>query len=70
MMEIPRITPEEVRRRMDGGEKVHFLDARGEDAWAGSDQKLPGAQRVPAQNAERYVDNTFSGNAMLVAYCT
>jgi len=34
------------------GEEIVFIDTRNEIAWAESDQKLPGAKRIPADEIE------------------
>jgi len=68
-MQDLRIAPEEVKRRVDQGEKVVFVDARGEEDWQNSDVKAPGAMRVPADEADRHVDH-LPGDALIVTYCT
>jgi rhodanese-related sulfurtransferase len=68
-MENIRITAEEVSRRIDNGEKVFFADSRGQDSWENSDIKLPGALRVPADEAANYASE-FPGDALIVTYCT
>jgi rhodanese-related sulfurtransferase len=68
-MDAPRIEPREVRRRLDAGEKVIFLDARNEEDYQKAKERLPGAMRVPSEDAELYA-NDLPGNALIVSYCT
>lgn len=68
-MKAPRITPDDVRRRLAIGEKVVFVDARSEDSYRASEVQLSGALRVPPDDAELYV-NELPGNALTVSYCT
>lgn len=68
-MDNMRITAEEVSRRIDAGEKVFFVDSRGPDSWDAADVKLPGALRVPADEAGRHA-NEFPGDSLIVTYCT
>ena len=68
-IEVTRITPEEVKTRMDRGEPFAFLDDRNPTAWSGSSVKLPGAIRVPADEAEKHLAEIPRDRA-IVAYCT
>jgi len=65
-----RITAEEVSRRMDEGEKVFFVDSRGQQSWNESDEMLPGAVRIPVEMAEQRADTNLPGDALIVTYCT
>jgi hypothetical protein len=67
MITIPRIAPDEVRRRMAAGERVVFVDARNPTAWAGSDVQLPGAIRVPSDRVDENAARIPRG-ALIVAY--
>lgn len=68
-MQAPRITVEQIRRELDAGEKIIFVDARSEDSYRDSHEQLPGAMRVPPDDAELYA-NELPGNAITVCYCT
>jgi len=35
-MDVPRVTVEEVKARLDRGEPIAFIDARGSEAWSKS----------------------------------
>ena len=69
MIEVTRVTPEEVKARMDRGEEFIFVDARNEQAWSESDVKLPGAIRIPADEAGKRVDD-LPGDRTIITYCT
>ncbi|HZZ83392.1 MAG TPA: hypothetical protein VFE30_02555 [Anaeromyxobacteraceae bacterium] len=68
-MEIPRITPQQVRTRQDRGEEVVFLDARSAAAWSHATDRAPGAIRVPPDQTDAHVPVIPKGKT-LVAYCT
>ncbi|HET9793108.1 MAG TPA: rhodanese-like domain-containing protein [Thermoanaerobaculia bacterium] len=68
-IEVTRVTPEEIKTRMDRGEPIAFIDARNPRAWADSDVKLPGAIRVPADDVEKHLPEIPRDRA-IVAYCT
>jgi hypothetical protein len=52
MADAPRITVEELKRRMDAGEDFTVIDVRNPQAWAESDTMLPKAIRVPIDKLE------------------
>lgn len=68
-MEVTRVTVDEVKARMDRGEPVLFVDTRNPTAWNGSDVKLPGALRVPADEVEHHLKEIPHGRA-IITYCT
>jgi hypothetical protein len=41
LMEPLRITKEEVKRRLDAGEHIVFLDTRSEEAWSKAELQIP-----------------------------
>ncbi len=47
MPEAPRISAEELKRRIDSGEDFTIIDVRNPAAWAQSDTMMPGAIRTP-----------------------
>ena len=69
MVYAPRITVEELKRRMDEGQDFTVLDVRNPQAWAESDIKLPEAMRLSPATLE---ENLFRipKNKPTVAYCT
>ncbi len=69
MVKVTRITADEVKARMDRGEKFTFIDARNPEAWAESDVKLPGALRIPADDVEKFVGD-LPDDRTIITYCT
>jgi len=69
MTEVTRVTPDEVKQRMDRGEPIAFIDARNPTAWGESNVELPGAIRVPADDVEAHLAEIPHDRA-IVAYCT
>ena len=69
MAEAPRITVEELKRRMDAGEDFTVIDLRNPQAWAESDTMLPEAIRVPLGKLEENLPR-IPKNKPIVAYCT
>ena len=63
------LTVDDVKRLLDRGEKVAFLDARNPIAWDASKVKVPGAIRVPLDEASEHVA-TLPRDQLLIAYCT
>ncbi|HET6645618.1 MAG TPA: rhodanese-like domain-containing protein [Fimbriimonadales bacterium] len=63
-----RITMEELQQRLDSGEIVQFIDCRNDTDWSASDEKIPGAIRVRADDAANYAHSLPEG--LIVAYCT
>jgi len=68
-MEATRITVDEVKERMDRGEQFTFVDTRNPIAWSESDQKLPNAIRIPANELEQHLDEIPKDRAV-ITYCT
>jgi len=69
MSDSMRITPEELRNRMNAGEQFTFVDVRNPQAWSGSPQKLPGAIRVPTDRLGEDLD-LIPKDKPIVTYCT
>ena len=69
MADAPRITVDELKRRMDAEEDFTILDSRNPQAWAESDGMVPGAIRVPA---DEWKENLWRipKSRPVVAYCT
>jgi len=51
---LARITPEELKRKLDAGEQVFILDLQGRWSDARERQGIPGAVRVDPRRLERY----------------
>ena len=68
-MEATRVTVDEVKERMDRGERFTFVDTRNPKAWAEADTKLPGAMRIPAEEVEQHLDQ-IPHDRTVITYCT
>jgi rhodanese-related sulfurtransferase len=69
MVDAPRITVDDLRKRMEAGEDFVLIDTRNPEAWAHSDVKLPEAIRVPLDNLDEQLSKIPKGKPV-VAYCT
>ena len=69
MTEVTRVTPDEVKQRMDRGEKFTFVDSRNPTAWGESDVKLPGAIRLTPEDAEKRAEE-LPRDRTIITYCT
>ena len=68
-MEATRITTDEVGERLERGEQFTFLDTRNPTAWGESNQKLPNAIRVPADQIGEHL-NEIPKDRAVITYCT
>ena len=68
-MEATRVTADELKERMGRGEQFAFLDTRNPKAWGEAETKLPGAIRVPADEAEQHLGEIPRDRAV-ITYCT
>jgi rhodanese-related sulfurtransferase len=64
-----KITVEELRKRLDRGEDIFFVDTRNPHAWGEAETKLPGAIRVPADQVEQHLAD-IARDRTIVTYCT
>jgi rhodanese-related sulfurtransferase len=69
MTDAPRITVEELKKRMDAGEDFTVIDVRNPTAWAETDTAIPEAIRVPLDKIEENLSR-IPKNRPVVAYCT
>ena len=69
MSGAPRITIDELKRRMDAGEEFTIIDTRNPHAWAESDVMMPGAIRIPLDELDRHLAQIPKAKP-IVAYCT
>ncbi len=68
-LEIKRITPDEVKKKIGSGEHIVFIDTRSPVAWNESNVKIAGAIRMHYRQLEEQFDQ-FPRNATIVTYCT
>jgi len=69
MVDAPRITAQELKKRMDAGEDFTVIDTRNPQAWAESDTVIPEAIRVPLDELEQNLARIPKSRSV-VAYCT
>lgn len=67
-MEPDRINKEDVKRRLDAGEHVVFLDTRAADAWRKAEEQIPDSRRVPPDAVEQHL-NEIPRSGLIVTYC-
>ena len=69
MPDAPRISVDELRKRLAAGEQFTFIDTRNPQAWAESDVMIPGALRVTADRLDQSLSR-IPKSAPIVTYCT
>ena len=69
MADAPRITVEELKRRMEAGEDFTVIDVRNPQAWAESDVQIPEAIQVPLDKLDENLPRIPKGKPV-VTYCT
>ena len=66
----PRIMVDEVKAKMDSGQKVVFMDTRTGSSWSSSNQIIPGAVRVRGNQEFKAILDTLQKDTFIVTYCT
>lgn len=67
--DVPRITREDLKAKIEKGEGVIVLDVRASGSYAGSNVKIKGALRIAPDEIEtRYKE--LSRDKEIIAYCT
>ncbi len=66
---VPRLSPDELLRRISGGDGVLVLDLRSDSAYDGSSRMIAGAVRVRPASFHRHV-HELPTDRELVFYCT
>ena len=69
LTEVPRVTVDEVKARLDRGEPIAFVDSRSAHAWSTSDVQIPGSVRVPPDDAIKFLERVPK-NRSVITYCT
>jgi len=69
MADAPRITVQELKRRMDAGEDFTVIDVRNPQAWAEANTVIPEAIRVSMDKLEEELPR-IPKSKPVVAYCT
>lgn len=68
-MKAPRITKEELLKKMESGEDLLVIDARNDADYLRSESRLPGAVRVSLEEIEGFAA-TIEAQRQVVIYCT
>ncbi len=68
-MIVPRITIEDLKRRMDAHEAVTVVDSRALDAWKSSESQIPGSIRLPPDEVDKHLSE-IPRDRLVVPYCT
>lgn len=68
-MKAPRITKEELLKKMESGEDLMVIDARNDADYLRSESRLPGAVRVSLEEIEGFAA-TIDVQRQVVIYCT
>ena len=69
MTDSLRITKEDVRRRMDLGEEIVFIDVRNPGPWERAARKIKGATRIALNELDKRIES-IPKNRHVVTYCT
>jgi rhodanese-related sulfurtransferase len=64
---LPAVHPDELKKRLDGGEELVVIDVREPNEWAAG--VIPGAHPVPRGVLEGTVDGRIPLDATVVLYC-
>lgn len=64
-----RVTVDEVLERQRRGEQFTFVDTRNPQAWQAAQTKLPGALRIPADEAAAHLAE-IPRQRTVITYCT
>jgi len=65
---VGRITPEELKQKLDSGEDVVIIDVRHDLDFEADPAIIPGTLRIPSEQLESYPD--VPKNREVVVYCT
>ena len=66
---LARITPEQLRDKLDGGEDVLVVDLQGRQDSATKSLAIPGAVRINPRRLEQYRDVVIAPSREVVLYC-
>ncbi len=65
---VARITPEELKQKLDSGEDVMIIDVRHALDFEADPSKIPGSLRIPSEQLESYPE--VPKDREVVVYCT
>jgi rhodanese-related sulfurtransferase len=64
---VPRIRPQDLKARLDAGEKLTVVDARSRESYAR--RHIPGALSIPLPEIEEHFDE-LPESGDIIFYCT
>jgi len=67
--DLIRISKEEVKRRIDSGEEIIFLNIRNPGPWERAERKIQGAIRLPLNEIDQRIES-IPKDKPIVTYCT
>jgi rhodanese-related sulfurtransferase len=67
-LSIARITPEELKQKLDSGDNIMIIDVRHSLDFEADPYIIPGALRIPSEQLEGYPE--VSKDREVVVYCT
>ena len=65
---VARVTPEELKKKLDSGEDVMIIDVRHSLDFEADPYIIPGALRIPSEQLESYPE--VPKDREVVVYCT
>jgi rhodanese-related sulfurtransferase len=68
-MEPKRISLAEVKKRLDKGEPIFFIDTRNFHDWGAADEKIAGARRIHYSELMQHLDE-LPRDRLIITYCT
>ena len=69
MADAPRITVEELKKRMEAGEDFSVIDVRNPQAWAESEVQIPEAIRISLDELDKNLYR-IPKSKPVVTYCS
>jgi rhodanese-related sulfurtransferase len=66
---LTKLTVDQVKKRLDSGEPLAFVDSRNPKAWGEARTMLPGAVRVPGDDVAQYLAK-IPRDRTVITYCT
>lgn len=69
MVDPVRMSKEDVKRRMDSGEEIVFLDVRNPGPWEQAARKIKGATRIALTELDQHLES-IPRDKPVVTYCT
>lgn len=69
MADVPRISVNDLRKRMEAREDFTIIDVRKPEVWGQSDTMIPEAIRIPLDNLDENLPR-IPKDRPIVAYCT